>query len=169
MNIHLIKPHLLVVGGTGFIGYHLVKAAKKKGWKVTSISAHKLKKHRHVSGVKYLFVDIGNFEKLKKKIKYSFTYVVNLSGYVDHASFFDDKSERIIKAHFFGTINLTKAINKKKIKKFIKIRSSDIFVKTYSNNLKAFFFSHPTARGRRYLATPNAWCCAHPEWASSDQ
>ena len=24
------KPHLLVVGGTGFIGYHLILAAKKK-------------------------------------------------------------------------------------------------------------------------------------------
>ena len=124
MNTHLIKPHLLVVGGTGFIGYHLVKAAKKKGWKVTSISAHRVKKHRYVSGVKYLLVDIGNFEKLKKKIKYPFTHVVNLSGYVDHTSFFDDKLERIIKTHFFGTINLTKAIDKKKIKKFIQIGSS---------------------------------------------
>ena len=26
----IIKPHLLVVGGTGFIGFHLILAAKKK-------------------------------------------------------------------------------------------------------------------------------------------
>ena len=30
------KPHLLVVGGTGFIGYHLAKNCLKKGWQVTS-------------------------------------------------------------------------------------------------------------------------------------
>jgi len=38
------KPHLLVVGGTGFIGYHLISTAKKKGWKVSSISLNKPKK-----------------------------------------------------------------------------------------------------------------------------
>ena len=44
----IAKPHLLVVGGTGFIGYHLVLAAKKKGWKVSSISLNKPKKYRYV-------------------------------------------------------------------------------------------------------------------------
>ena len=26
----IIKPHLLVIGGTGFIGFHLILAAKKE-------------------------------------------------------------------------------------------------------------------------------------------
>ena len=80
----MIKPHLLVVGGTGFIGYHLVDSAKKKGWKVSSISLHKPKKHRYVRGTNYITVDISNLKKLKQKLNRSFTYVVNLGGYVDH-------------------------------------------------------------------------------------
>ena len=32
-----LKPSLLIVGGAGFIGYHLAAKSKKKGWKVTSL------------------------------------------------------------------------------------------------------------------------------------
>ena len=32
---------LLVVGGTGFLGFHIIKKAKKKNWKITSISLKK--------------------------------------------------------------------------------------------------------------------------------
>ena len=33
------KPKkILIVGGTGFIGYHIANACLKKKWKVTSIS-----------------------------------------------------------------------------------------------------------------------------------
>ena len=64
------KPHLLVAGGTGFIGYHLILAAKKKNWKVSSISLSQPKKYRYVDGVCYLTIDITNFNQLKKKIKW---------------------------------------------------------------------------------------------------
>ena len=37
---------LLVVGGTGFIGYHVIKEAKKRKWNITSISLSKPKKKR---------------------------------------------------------------------------------------------------------------------------
>ena len=32
------KKRMLIVGGTGFIGYHLAKAALRKGWSVQSLS-----------------------------------------------------------------------------------------------------------------------------------
>ena len=38
--------HLLIAGGTGFIGYHLAKKFINKGWKVTSISLKKPDKKR---------------------------------------------------------------------------------------------------------------------------
>ena len=123
MNIHPIKPHLLVVGGTGFIGYNLALAAKRKGWKVTSVSINKPKKHRYINGVNYLKIDISNSKELKKKLVSSFTYVVNLGGYVSHKSF-EDKRDEITKAHFIGVVNLTKIFYKKKIKKFVQIGSS---------------------------------------------
>ena len=118
-----IKPHLLIVGGTGFIGYHLASFAKKLDWKVSSISLNKPKESRHIHGVNYLIIDISNLKELKKKLNESFTYVVNLSGYVKHI-LFGDKEDEIIKTHFIGLINLTKIFSKKKIKKFVQIGSS---------------------------------------------
>ena len=78
-------PHLLIVGGTGFIGYHVALFAKKKGWKVSSVSLHKPQEHRQVKGVTYLTIDITDFKKLRRKLTRSYTYVVNLGGYVDHS------------------------------------------------------------------------------------
>ena len=54
------KSNILIVGGTGFIGYHLAKKSLKKGWKVTSISTKAPKKIRNLPKVKYLFCDISS-------------------------------------------------------------------------------------------------------------
>ena len=34
---------LLVIGGTGFIGYHVISEAKKRGYKIYSVSLHRPK------------------------------------------------------------------------------------------------------------------------------
>ena len=81
-----IKKKILIVGGTGFIGYHLAKRAIKRGWQVTSISSRKPKKIRNLKKVKYLLCDITNFKLLKKCIHSKFKYVVNLGGHVDHSN-----------------------------------------------------------------------------------
>ena len=123
MNIRQIKPRLLVIGGTGFVGYHLSLKAIKKGWKVTSVSTNKPKKHRYLNKVNYLKIDIADLKKLEKKLVGSFDYVVNLGGYVDHRSF-ENGGEKIIKVHFTGVVNLTKIISRKRIKKFVQVGSS---------------------------------------------
>ena len=41
-----VNKSLLVIGGTGFIGSHLLKSAKKFGYKLTSISLSKPNKRR---------------------------------------------------------------------------------------------------------------------------
>ncbi len=79
-----LKKNILIVGGTGFIGYHLAKRSLQKGWKVTSISTKLPKKIRYLKKVKYIICDITKKKLLKKKIKISFDYVVNLGGYVNH-------------------------------------------------------------------------------------
>ena len=60
---------ILIVGGTGFVGYHLAKKSLKKGWKVTSISSNRPKKIRYLSKVKYIICDITKKNILKKKLK----------------------------------------------------------------------------------------------------
>ena len=57
------KRNILIIGGTGFIGYHLAKKSLKKGWQVTSIYTKPPKKARYLPKVKYILCDIT-----KKKI-----------------------------------------------------------------------------------------------------
>ena len=81
-----LKNNILIIGGTGFIGYHLAKKSLKKGWQVTSISSHPPKKIRYLPKVKYIRCNITNKKLLKRSIRKPFDYVVNLGGYVDHSN-----------------------------------------------------------------------------------
>ncbi len=110
---------ILIVGGTGFIGYHLARQSLKKGWKVTSISSSKPKKIRYLPKVKYLICDITNKKLLKKKIKKPFKYIVNLGGYVDHSN-----NKKTYRSHFFGCRNLTEVFLKSFPKSFVQMGSS---------------------------------------------
>ena len=112
------KFNILIVGGTGFIGYHLAEACLKKGWKVSSISAHKPKKKRFLSKVKYIVCDISNKQRLRKKIKNDYDYVVNLGGYIDHIN-----KRKTYNSHYLGCKNLSNIFSKKKIKTFVQMGS----------------------------------------------
>lgn len=115
--------HLLVVGGTGFIGNHLCRVACTRGFKVTSLSLHATK--NPLQDVKYLVGDLTNLEGLKKLFaNESFEYVVNCGGYIDHQSFFNG-GRKLIDVHFEGVQNLIESLPKKNIKRFVNLGSSD--------------------------------------------
>ena len=61
------KKNVLVIGGTGFIGYHLCSKLKKEGYQVVSLSRKRPPKKRRVKQVKYFYCDFTNFLELKKK------------------------------------------------------------------------------------------------------
>ena len=61
-----MNKKILIIGGTGFLGYHLAKKCLAKKWNVTSISTNKPKKIRFLSKVKYLNLDISKKNILKK-------------------------------------------------------------------------------------------------------
>ena len=113
------KKSILIVGGTGFIGYHLAKKALQKNWKVTSISSRPPKKLRYLSKVEYLLCDITNKNNLKKKIRKSFNYVVNLGGYVDHTN-----KKKTFKSHYIGCKNLAEIFLNKRPLSFVQMGSS---------------------------------------------
>ena len=113
-----MKNNILIVGGTGFLGYHLSKACIKKGWKVTSISTKKPKKERYLKKVLYLNLDITKKISLKKKLKKKYDYIVNLGGYVNH-----HEKNKTYKTHYIGCKNLVDFFLEKKIKSFIQIGS----------------------------------------------
>ena len=111
------KKKLLVVGGTGFLGFHLCKEAIKKGWIVTSLSSNKPKRIRYLSKVRYLICNISKKKEINK-INLNFDYVINFGGYVDHQN-----KTKTYKSHHIGCKNLANYFLKKKIKSFIQIGS----------------------------------------------
>ena len=114
-----MKETILVAGGTGFLGYHFIKSALKKGFKVISLSQNNPPKKRFLKKVKYIKSDIYDFKKLKINLRANFEYVVNFSGYVDHRN-----KKKTYQSHYIGCKNLVKICLNKKIKKFIQIGSS---------------------------------------------
>ena len=114
-----LKKNILIVGGTGFIGYHLAKRSLAKGWQVTSISSKPPKKIRYLSKIKYILCDITKKKLLKRNIKRSFDYVVNLGGYVDHSN-----KKKTLKSHYEGCKNLTEIFLKKVLLAFVQMGSS---------------------------------------------
>jgi len=109
----------LIVGGTGFIGYHLARKSLRKGWKVTSISSKKPKKIRYLPKVKYMLCDITKKKSLKKSIRKNFDYVVNLGGYVDHSN-----KKKTFDSHYTGCKNLAEIFIKKMPVAFLQMGSS---------------------------------------------
>ena len=114
-----MKEKILILGGTGFIGYHLAKEALKRGLQVTSLSKNSPVKRRYLKKVKYIIADISNKNFINKKIKENFQYIVNLAGYVDHSD-----NMKTYKSHYLGCKNIVNFFLKKKIKRFIQVGSS---------------------------------------------
>ena len=121
------KQNILIVGGTGFIGFFLAKKCLELGWSVTSISARKPRKIRKLSRVKYLISDISKKNFFKKISKREFDYVVNLGGYVDH-----NNKKKTYNTHYLGSANLANYFLKKKIKRFVQIGSGGEYGKAIS-------------------------------------
>lgn len=127
------KNSILIIGGTGFIGYHLAKNFLKKKWKVTSLSNHKPKKIRLLKKVKYIICDISKRKSLLNKIKQEFDYVINSGGYVDHS----DKKKTYL-SHYIGVKNLSDFFKKKKLKLFIQLGSGGEYGRSKSPQIESF-------------------------------
>jgi len=112
-----MKKKVLIVGGTGFIGYHLIKNFKKK-YEIISLSVNKNTQNK-IKGIKYIFFDFTKKKNLKILDNYFFDYVINLGGYVDHFN-----KKKTTDNQYLGVKNLLNYLIKKQIKSFIQIGSS---------------------------------------------
>ena len=117
-------PHLLVIGGTGFIGHHLLKSVQQKGWQMTSGSLNPPTKDRFVTGVSYLYFDLSNRGLVKKYLAEDFDYVVNLGGYINH-QLFQEGGGTLMETHFNALQNLVEILPRRRLKRFVQIGSSD--------------------------------------------
>lgn len=113
------KKKILIVGGTGFLGFHLCKFFIKKNWKVLSLSLRPPVVSRKLNKVKYFYGDISNIDKIFFLNKISIDFIINCGGYVDHY-----KKQQTFNSHVNGCKNLVKIFSKKKIKLFVQLGSS---------------------------------------------
>ncbi len=111
---------VLIVGGTGFLGFHFAKYCLKKKFKVFCLSRKKPKKKKFLKNVKYLYLDISKKNQVKRKLKYysNIDYIINFGGEVEHK-----RLKKTFQSHFNGLKNLTNFYFQKSIKKFIQIGS----------------------------------------------
>ena len=143
------KVNILIVGGTGFIGYHLAKKSLKKGWEVTSISSNPPPQKRYLKKVKYMICDITKNKSLRKSIKEHYKYVVNLGGYVDHTH-----KKKTFDSHYKGCKNLTKIFLEKPPTAFVQMGSSVEYGNLKSpqkENLKCKVLSNKSIYGKAKL------------------
>ena len=117
------KPRALVIGGTGFIGSHLVRKLVKADFSVVSLSMHSDKGDD--SSVEYISCDISDHKLLKQKISFSFDYVFNLGGYINHSGFDTNEGIKTFDTHFESIKYIVSLLDKKRIKRFIQFGSSD--------------------------------------------
>jgi dTDP-glucose 4,6-dehydratase len=116
-----MKKTVLITGGTGFLGFHLIKACLKKNFKVTSIATSRPKRIRFLKKTKYIVCKLENKKKLKNIIRSKFDYVINFAGHVDHQN-----RKKTYLSHYIGCKNLCEILIEKKFKPklFIQIGSS---------------------------------------------
>ena len=122
--ISLPKPRLLVVGGSGFIGSHVVRHAATLGWDVTGLGLTP-RGSTEVSGVRWLNADISDREALALVLREAaYEYVVNCGGYINHA-LFSHGGRTVFESHFTGVLNVATLLNRKILRAMVNIGSSD--------------------------------------------
>jgi nucleoside-diphosphate-sugar epimerase len=119
------KPSILIVGGTGFIGAHVVKEAVGRDFFVLVLSKNTPPLSSRIKNVEYISLNVTIKNDLFNHVnKRNIHYVINLGGYINHASYSNGGSG-VYDVHFNGVRNLIDCLNKSKIKGFVQIGSSD--------------------------------------------
>ena len=122
-----MKKNILIIGGTGFFGFHLLNFFLKLKWNAFSLSKSPPNYLKTLKNVKYLYGDISKAYSIKFLKDYNFDYIINCGGYVDHVN-----KIRTIKTHLIGCKNLYKIFVDKKIQTFVQIGSSSEYGKMKS-------------------------------------
>jgi nucleoside-diphosphate-sugar epimerase len=145
-----MKKNILIIGGTGFFGYHLSKYFLKFNWNVFSLSKSDPNDLRKLKNIKYLYGDISKAKSIEFLKNFNFNYIVNCGGYVDHVN-----KIRTFNTHFIGCKNLYKIFANKKIETFVQIGSSSEYGKSKSPLKETQLGKAKTIYGKSKLKASN--------------
>ncbi|MFN0118600.1 MAG: NAD-dependent epimerase/dehydratase family protein [Elusimicrobiota bacterium] len=116
--------NILVTGGTGFIGSHLVQKLLDMGNDVVVVS-HGTRKLPSSSRLEVLTFDLRNQDDCVKNLRgFKFHKIFNLSGYIDHTPFLKG-GDQVLSQHFQAVQNIVKSCDRSELKSFVQIGSSD--------------------------------------------
>lgn len=120
---------IVVTGGAGFIGSHLVEELVRKKYKVIvldNLSTGNLKNLSRVKKkIKFIKCDLSLSNNLSKYICNA-KYIFHLAGLSKAAESFK-KSKKYFKANIIGTKNILNSINPNKLQKFIYTASASCY------------------------------------------
>jgi len=117
--------NILITGGTGFVGQHLLQKLSKESVNIL-VLARKKQSSSYIDiynlvNVKFKYnIDILNTTSYFKYFE-NIDVVIHLAGFV---SFKQRDKKKLIDVNYRGTLNILKACEKYKIKKFINISST---------------------------------------------
>lgn len=117
---------ILIIGGSGFIGCHLLKRCLKDTVHVACLGLHAIKTADILeSRLEYITCDIADASSVRELLQHrAFEYVFNLGGYIDHTPY-GSGGRKVIDTHFGGLLNLVDTLDRASLKGFVQIGSSD--------------------------------------------
>lgn len=128
------NKNVLVTGGSGFIGSHLVEELVKKRANVTCFIKYNARKEignlkevmeKNPEKIKLIFGDIEEFHGVKKAIKGQ-EIVFHLAANIS-VPYSIERPTEVIKTNVNGTTNLLEACRGEKLEKVLIISSSEIY------------------------------------------
>ena len=122
---------MLVMGGCGFIGSHVVAQAMKEQYQVTVISKTRTTLCIPTPTLpEILHADITDRERFRKILQNrTFHYVINCSGYIEH-TLYQEGGRSVLDQHFSGVLNLIDSLDRSHLEAFVQIGSSDEYGNT---------------------------------------
>lgn len=116
-------PGILVVGGGGFIGRHVLRRAIVQGWDATSLGLNPVA-DRSLND-RHIVADLRDRVALEASLTgQNFDYVVNCGGYVDHR-LMQAGGRDALDVHFSGLVNLVECLDRQSLRGFVNLGSSD--------------------------------------------